>query len=79
MANIRGEFVVGISPSQFWGIFMVIAGVALFFALGYLEKRKKTKQSEEVVENVENIENVENVEKAEMIEETQKKENENEQ
>ncbi len=57
----RGEFVVGISPSQFWGIFMVVAGVALFFALEYLEKRKKNKQCAERVE---------------MIEEKQEKENE---
>ena len=72
----RGEFVLGISPSQFWGIFMVVAGVALFFALEYLEKRKKAKQSEEVVETVEKVEKVEKVEEMGTIEETQKKENE---
>ena len=65
-ADHRGEFVAGISPSQFWGIIMVVAGVALYFALWYLEKRKKGKQT------VETNETNETVEMVETIEETQK-------
>ncbi|MBQ8389212.1 MAG: prolipoprotein diacylglyceryl transferase [Clostridia bacterium] len=34
-ADARGELVGGISPSQFWSIFMVLAGVALYFWLEY--------------------------------------------
>ena len=58
-ADHRGEFVAGISPSQFWGIIMVVAGVALYLTLWYLDKRKKQK---------------ENIEKVETVEETQEKE-----
>lgn len=65
-ADHRGEFVAGISPSQFWGIVMVVAGVALYLTLWYLEKRKKGK------DKVEAVETLENVEKVEMVEETQK-------
>ncbi len=42
----RGEFVAGISPSQFWGVFMVAVGVALYFALRYFEKRAARKMTE---------------------------------
>ncbi len=56
-ADHRGEFVAGISPSQFWGVIMVVAGVALYLTLWYLEKRKKAKET---------------VERVEMVEETQK-------
>ena len=56
-ADHRGEFVAGISPSQFWGIIMVVAGVALYLILWYLERRKKAK---------------ENVKEVEMVEETKK-------
>ena len=58
-ADHRGEFIGGISPSQFWAIIMVVAGVALFLALWYMEK--KAKEKGKVKE-----------EKAEMVEETQK-------
>lgn len=34
-ADARGSLVGGISPSQFWSIFMVLAGVALYFWLEY--------------------------------------------
>ena len=49
-ADHRGEFVAGISPSQFWGIIMVVAGVALYLILWYLERRKKGKEKVEMVE-----------------------------
>ena len=62
-ADHRGEFVAGISPSQFWGIIMVVAGVALYFALWYLEKRKKGKQTVETNETVEMVETIEETQK----------------
>ncbi|MBQ8308533.1 MAG: prolipoprotein diacylglyceryl transferase [Clostridia bacterium] len=57
-ADDRGQFVAGISPSQFWSILMVVAGVALFFAIRYLEKRKKLKENDrvEVIETIETVE-----------------------
>lgn len=35
----RGDFVAGISPSQFWSILLVVLGIAYFFAYKYLFKR----------------------------------------
>lgn len=37
--DARGELIPGITPSQFWGLVMVVLGVAVFFLLRYLEKR----------------------------------------
>ena len=51
-ADDRGEFVAGISPSQFWSILMVVGGVAVFFLLRYLEK-KRLAEEQEKGENVE--------------------------
>jgi phosphatidylglycerol:prolipoprotein diacylglycerol transferase len=42
----RGGFIPGISPSQFWSILMVVAGVAVYFLLEYAYKARK-KQLEE--------------------------------
>lgn len=42
-ADERGNFIPGISPSQFWSIVMVLAGIALFIFVHYLTK-KKTEQ-----------------------------------
>jgi phosphatidylglycerol:prolipoprotein diacylglycerol transferase len=37
----RGQLVAGISPSQFWSLLMIVAGVALIFLVNYLwEKRE---------------------------------------
>ena len=36
----RGALVAGISPSQFWSLLMVVAGIVVFFAFRYLEKKK---------------------------------------
>jgi len=36
----RGALVAGISPSQFWSLLMVVAGVILYFALEYLAKKR---------------------------------------
>ena len=30
-ADYRGDFIPGLSPSQFWSIVMVLLGVAIFF------------------------------------------------
>jgi phosphatidylglycerol:prolipoprotein diacylglycerol transferase len=38
-ADARGSLVGGVSPSQFWSIFMVLAGVALYFWLEYFWKK----------------------------------------
>ena len=59
-ADHRGEFIGGVSPSQFWGIIMVVAGVVLYAVLWYLEKRKKAKLM--ATENVKTIETVQTVE-----------------
>ena len=39
-ADDRGEFVGGISPSQFWSILMVVIGVGLIFLLKWLFKKR---------------------------------------
>ena len=52
-ADNRGEFFPGISPSQFWSILMVVAGVAVFFLLRYLEKKRITETKIDKAENVE--------------------------
>ena len=41
----RGEFVKGLTPSQFWAIVMVVAGVAVFFYVKYLFKRQAEKEA----------------------------------
>ena len=39
-ADERGQFLFGISPSQFWSIVMVLSSVAVYFLLEYLYKRR---------------------------------------
>ena len=51
----RGELVSIVSPSQFWSIFMVIAGVAIIFPMNYLIK-KGSKVEPEAAEEIEEIE-----------------------
>lgn len=41
----RGEFVTSLSPSQFWSVLMVVAGIAVFFFMNYLIKREKKLES----------------------------------
>lgn len=41
----RGEFVAGISPSQFWALFMIVGGVALIFLMDYLTKRAEEEKT----------------------------------
>ena len=44
----RGEFVGVISPSQFWSILMVVAGVAVIFFMNYLIKKNQLTSHEHV-------------------------------
>ena len=44
--DYRGDFIPGLSPSQFWSIIMVIAGVAVFFIYRYFDKKIEAKQLE---------------------------------
>ena len=44
--DYRGDFIPGLSPSQFWSIIMVIAGVAVFFIYRYVDKKIEAKQLE---------------------------------
>ena len=39
-ADERGEFIPGISPSQFWSILMVAAGIGLIFLMRWLFKKR---------------------------------------
>ncbi len=38
----RGSFILGISPSQFWSLLMIILGVGLVFLMRYLESKKES-------------------------------------
>ena len=45
----RGKFIPGLSPSQFWSIIMVLAGVAIFFLYRHFDPRfNKEEKSQEV-------------------------------
>ncbi len=53
-ADDRGQFVGSISPSQFWSIVMVIAGIALWVGLElYWKKHPKIKKEEVLAEGTE--------------------------
>ena len=43
--DYRGDFIPGLSPSQFWSIIMVIGGIAIFFIYRYFDKKIEAKQS----------------------------------
>ena len=46
-ADYRGDFIPGLSPSQFWSIVMVIGGIIIFFLYRYFDpKFVKEEQSE---------------------------------
>lgn len=61
----RGQLVAGISPSQFWSILLVAAGIGLIFLVNYFSKKRalelaaqaesETNESEETAEEVEEI------------------------
>lgn len=40
----RGSFIPGISPSQFWSVLMVVAGIAVWIGLEMFFKKRTTKQ-----------------------------------
>ena len=42
----RGQFIPGLTPSQFWSIVMIIGGVAIFFIYRYFDKKIEDKQKE---------------------------------
>lgn len=42
----RGELVGPVSPSQFWSIFMVVGGVAVYFFMRYILKKEAAKKAE---------------------------------
>ena len=68
----RGQLVAGISPSQFWSLLMIVAGVALIFLVNYLwEKREAELEAEETAEEEPEAEETEEtVEETEETEET---------
>ena len=48
--DYRGSFIPGLSPSQFWSIIMVIAGILVFFIYRYFDKKIEDKQKETQIE-----------------------------
>ena len=46
-ADYRGDFIPGLSPSQFWSIIMVIGGIVIFFLYRYFDP-KITKEPEQL-------------------------------
>ena len=46
--DYRGEFIPGLTPSQFWSIFMVLGAVPVYFLIKYLLKIRN-KSKEEIV------------------------------
>ena len=40
----RGQFIPGLTPSQFWSILMVIGGIAFFFIYRYFDKKIQEKK-----------------------------------
>lgn len=38
----RGKFIFGISPSQFWALVMIVAGVGVYFLLDYFFKKENS-------------------------------------
>ena len=47
-ADYRGDFIPGLSPSQFWSIIMVIGGIIIFFLYRYFDPKfnKEVEQKE---------------------------------
>ena len=48
-ADYRGDFIPGLSPSQFWSIIMVLVGIVIFFLYRYFDKKieEKSKNTDE--------------------------------
>ena len=49
-ADYRGDFIPGLSPSQFWSIIMVLAGIAIFFVYRHFDKKIEGKNNNTVDE-----------------------------
>ena len=58
----RGQFVAGLTPSQFWSAVMVVLGVALIFVVEWLYKRRAAKAALQAVEEKEEIQQTEETE-----------------
>lgn len=52
----RGAFVGGISPSQFWALFMIVASVAVYFLLDYLFKLREKELTNNAPDSVPSVE-----------------------
>ncbi len=48
--DYRGNFIPGISPSQFWCIIMILGGIAVFFIYRYFDNKIENKQKEVPIE-----------------------------
>ena len=48
--DYRGNFIPGISPSQFWCIIMILGGIAIFFIYRYFDNKIENKQKEVPIE-----------------------------
>lgn len=46
-ADYRGSFIPGLSPSQFWSIIMIVAGIIVFFIYRYFDKKIEEKEIKE--------------------------------
>ena len=53
----RGVLFAGISPSQFWSILMVVAGVGVYFLVNWLYKKNPPKIRQAQTQSLENEEN----------------------
>ena len=47
-ADYRGDFIPGLSPSQFWSIIMVIGGIAIFFLYRYFDPKINKEEPKEL-------------------------------
>ena len=46
--DYRGSFIPGLSPSQFWSIIMVLAGIAVFFLYRYFDPKMNKEEPKEI-------------------------------
>ena len=49
--DYRGNLIPGITPSQFWSIIMVIAGIVVFFVYRYFDKIIEAKEKEKEMQS----------------------------
>lgn len=48
-ADDRGGTILGLQPSQFWSIVMVIGGIAFYFIYRYFDKKISLKEEEKII------------------------------